>query len=509
MHRKRLIPTLLASLVVLAFAPIEARASEDNAGTTAANFLSVGSGAGIQGRGGATLGLWGDLTMVGWNPGALGWLRETEIAFAHATLLEEHTQDYMALGGRFGRSSVRWSLSGLYENEGTFESRDEFNNPIGSFGVSRFAGGGHVAFPLGPSAALGVGGKWVNENLGDSQGAGVTFDLGLHFRSGAFGFGAAAQNAFGEMKFGEQSFDFPTNYGAGVAWSHRPTGLRVAVDANFPNAYYTDVRGGLEWRWRNMLALRGGYRSELGAPDGEALTGPTFGMGAGAYGMWLDYAYIGVSLRPGRMSGGAFAAVAPSDDIWSDDSPAVDPAVEPDAKLPPREPKVEQPKAPKPAKVEKPRAPKPAKTKPVEAPQAGEALPPTAAPSGVQEAPASPPPAEAAPAPTPVKQPKAEKPKVEKPKPAPKAAAPKAEPPAPAEVAPATPAKQPKVEAPKPQAPAAPAVRPATIKVKPGETLEMLAKQWGVSVPALMMENDLVSTTVKPGQTLKLPAKGR
>lgn len=43
-------------------------------------------------------------------------------------------------------------------------------------------------------------------------------------------------------------------------------GLRVALDANFPNVYYQDVRIGAEWRWRDLLALRAGYRRELDAP---------------------------------------------------------------------------------------------------------------------------------------------------------------------------------------------------------------------------------------------------
>jgi LysM repeat protein len=52
---------------------------------------------------------------------------------------------------------------------------------------------------------------------------------------------------------------------------------------------------------------------------------------------------------------------------------------------------------------------------------------------------------------------------------------------------------------------AQPDKRPLKIKVKGGETMEMIAKRWKVSVPAIMMENNLVSDQVRPGQTLKLP----
>jgi len=125
--------------------------------------------------------------------------------------------------------------------------------------------------------------------------------------------GVAAQNAFGRMKFGNSQFDFPTSYGAGIALSHETSGLRVALDANFPNAYYKNMRGGAEWRWKDLAAVRVGYRTELGAPAGEALSGPTFGMGAGVHGVWLDYGYlisshsesqhrIGMSFKPGHIN---------------------------------------------------------------------------------------------------------------------------------------------------------------------------------------------------------------
>ncbi len=303
---------LFASLAIVA-SPGAARAGSEAAGTTAANFLSNGSGTAVLGRGGATLGLSGEAGLSSWNPGALGFLRETQVSLSHATLIDEHTQEYLAVGGRMLRTDLRWSAFGLYESEGSFEGRDAFNNSTGSFNVSSFAGGGHFAYPIGGVASIGVGGKWVNESLGPNRGSGMAWDAGFQAHTGMFGFGFAAQNAFGQMRFGNQTFDFPTNYGVGVALDHAESGLRVALDANFPTSYYNDVRTGVEWRWRDLVAVRGGYRHALGAPTNETLSGPTFGFGAGVYGMWMDYGYVipgsgesqhrfGLSLRPGRMS---------------------------------------------------------------------------------------------------------------------------------------------------------------------------------------------------------------
>src|SRR5262249_51781888 len=94
-------------------------------------------------------------------------------------------------------------------------------------------------------------------------------------------------------------YPFPTNYGFGVAVTHPATGLSLAVDANFPYAYANDVRAGAEWRWKDVLALRAGYRHEMSDRQDDPLSGPTFGIGAGANGFWLDY----VSLASGNQDG--------------------------------------------------------------------------------------------------------------------------------------------------------------------------------------------------------------
>src|SRR4029079_6006488 len=85
---------------------------------------------------------------------------------------------------------------------------------------------------------------------------------------------------------------FPSNIGAGISYSLPVTGLRLAVDANFPQAYYSDVRMGAEYLWHDAIAIRAGYPHEMSDAGTDPLTGPTFGLGAGWNGMWMDYGYI-------------------------------------------------------------------------------------------------------------------------------------------------------------------------------------------------------------------------
>jgi hypothetical protein len=300
-------------IALLLAGPAAALAGGDAAGTTAAGFLSVGTGAGVLGRAGATQGLSGDLAIVPWNAAALGWLTETEVALAHAGLDDQARQEWAAVGGRLGHSPLRWAFDGLYQSEGSFDGRDAANNPTGSFDVSSMAMAVHFASPLGPFVTAGVGGKYVGERLGTVSGAGFTADAGLQMRAGIVGAGISATNLGGSMSYSGCRYDLPTNVGVGAALDLPFTGIRLAVDANFPHAYYQDVRAGVEWRWRDVVALRAGYRRELNAPADLAGTGPSFGVGAGARGMWLDYAYIvpalgdgqhrlSVTLRPGMFA---------------------------------------------------------------------------------------------------------------------------------------------------------------------------------------------------------------
>jgi hypothetical protein len=268
-----------------------ARAGFESAGTTAANFLTLGAGARALGMAGASLGLGEDAGAAAWNPAALGWVNGTEAALSHAGLPDRSLQEWGVVGGRLGATQTRWAVSGLYQGDGSIEGRDATGAPTGTFSVSSMALGATLAQQVGGRATLGVGVKAVRENIASATGTGLTFDAGLMVRAGAFGIGVAAQNLGGRMAFGASTYPFPTTYGVGVGFSHAATGVRVALDANFPDAYHRDLRAGAEWLYRGALALRAGYRHELGS-SGDPLSGPSFGLGASHRGTWLDYGYL-------------------------------------------------------------------------------------------------------------------------------------------------------------------------------------------------------------------------
>lgn len=535
MHRIRLTALALIVSAGLAHAGIE------NAGTTAANFLSVGTGAGILSMGGATLGAGRDLNAAAWNPATLGFLSSSQYALSHAALALDVSQDWVAASGRVGRSQTRWAASALYQNDGTFEGRDAFGAPTGSFNVSNLALGLAVARPFTPDVTAGARFHLVNESLGSASGSGFGVDLGVQARRGAFGFGAAARNLGGKMRYDDGTFEMPSVYGLGASWADEAKGLRFALDANFPRAYYNDVRVGGEWNWQQRVALRAGYRLELGGDSDEPLGGPSFGLGTGVNGLWFDYAFLagsdqaqgahrfGVTFHPsffqkhggvpmaGDSPAGAPAPVAaaappaakpapksapkpaaaePKPDVAAPKPEA--PVAKPNVALPegatasqatarevePAAPKLEASKSVKVPRLAKPEAPAPVAVAPARAPAAAKPVPAPVA--------ASPEPVAAKPAPAPV----AAKPETAADAPAPAPA------PAIARVA-SSPAPTVVVVKPAPR----PESRPAQVTVQKGESMADIAKRWGTSVPAIMMENNLVTSQVRQGQKLKLPKR--
>jgi len=302
-----------AVALLLACGP-HAHAAGEAAGTAAAAFLSLGSGASVQSMAGATLASGDDLASASFNPAALARVDGVQLALAHLPLPAGATQDWLAAGGRLGGSGPGWGLQGVFHRESGIDGRDASNNPTPALTATDLAVSGQLAVPLGAGAEAGVSAEWVQESLAGASGSGFGFGLGLRGRLGAFGLGLAARHLGGGLDHGGTRYELPRVLAGGVAWSDEARGLRLAADLESPAHYYDALRIGGEWRWRGMVALRGGYRHTLGAPAGEPLTGATFGFGTGVAGWWMDYGFtpgggaaagehrVGLMFRPGGRS---------------------------------------------------------------------------------------------------------------------------------------------------------------------------------------------------------------
>lgn len=321
MRRARTRLAALAALLALAAALADgARAGDESAGTRVASFLTADAGAAVAARGGAGLALAADLQSAALNPAALGALGGGRFAASHASLPGGAAHDWAAWGGRAGASELRWGVSGVLRGEGTIEGRDAANRPTGEARARSWALAVQLARPLGPHLAVGGAARWVGERIGESGGDGLAFDAGAQLRAGPVTAALAAQNFGGGMNWGGRRWSMPASLGAGLALEHAASGLRLVLDLAAPADYFRSARAGAEWRLRHRLALRAGWRHELGAPPEERRTGPAFGFGVGHGSLWLDYGLalagdgesvhrIGLDLRRLAAPG---AAIAPA-----------------------------------------------------------------------------------------------------------------------------------------------------------------------------------------------------
>ena len=464
MTARRLRIALSLCVAFSGFHAARSHAAGEAAGTAAGSFLSLGNGASALSMAGATLATGGDLASAAWNPASLARIDQLQFSFTHAPLPGGASQEWFAAGGRMGLSpDTRWGLSTVFQREGGIEGRDASNNPTGTVSATDLAVGLKLAHRFGENFDFGVGGEWVHESLADASGSGFAFEAGVRGDAGPFGLALAARHVGGGMSWDGVRYDLPAVIAVGGSWTDAARGLRVNADFDMPSHYYKTVRLGGEWLWRGQVALRAGYRGDLGAAAGEQLSGPTFGLGTGVGTMWMDYGFalngadgsgqhrIGLTFRPGMIFGGGLAA-------------------QPVAA--PREPK------PAPVKVttrEPERKPEPA-PKPAAKKEEAKVVPATT--------PASEPAGNLTPGPMPVM------------------------PPAPAKTEPATPPAvqaAPTTGAPPAESPAKPQERPTSVVLGQNETLADLAKRWDTTVPAIMMVNNLVSERVRPGTRLKLP----
>lgn len=436
------------------------------AGTAAASFLTVGSGASVLAMGGATLASGDGLAASSWNPAALAGLRTLELAMSHAPLPGGASQDWFAIGGRMQGAPTRWAVQAVFQREDGIDGRDAANLPTGTISVSDLALTARLAHPLGRHVSVGLGAEWVHEVLAGVTGSGYGFEAGVRARVGAFGAALATRHAGGRMSYDGATWDLPTVIAAGGSWQDDAHGLRVTLDAESPTHYVRNVRAGAEWQWRQMVALRAGYRRQIGESGLETLTGPSFGLGTTIAGLGFDYAFIpGATEANGEHRMGL---------VWRPGSSDAASRAKPTARASrAKRPAVELIKrAPAPTPMSAPASPPVAPSAavvpvvPVPAPRDTVAQMPVTSPRVVRDSVATA---------APVLKRKAVTP----------------------------PPSDPVMFAPVPSPVASP--RPTHVVVAAGETLFTIARRWGVSVNALMMENDLASDRVQMGTRLRLP----
>jgi len=282
------------------------------AGTSSGAFLKIGVGARAVALGEAFVAVANDPSAIVWNPAGLASLLRQEVQFSHAAWPGDVTHDFLVyvMPSRRLGGSVAVQL-GMLSTQ--LDETDEYH-PFGTgrtFSYSDFVVGAAYGRRWTDKLLIGVGIKYVREDLGSQVGGPVTsatlVDLGSIYYLGYgsvriatslsnFGpemtpSGSYVSPYSGEMR-SYDGFDPPIQFRYGLAFEAIETAqqrLTVATEIVQPADNAQRVKAGLEWAWQRRYALRTGYNFNSDVMRFSAGLGITMPMNL-AHGT-IDYAY--------------------------------------------------------------------------------------------------------------------------------------------------------------------------------------------------------------------------
>ena len=272
--------------------------------TSSAQFLKIGVGARAVSMGESFVAIADDASALFWNPAGAALTPDRSAFFSHTDWAVDIDYDYFAYIqnlSNFGRLGV--SFGTLYTDD--MPITDEYH-PDGTgafFSYSDLFLGITYAKALTDRFAMGTTVKFIQEDLADLKSKSWAVDLGTHYNTGfkTIRFAVSIVNfgpnikPKGKTTAGEEYEDFspPTIFRFGIAFDpyfssmHKIT---TTMQVNHPVDNAEDINIGTEYWWRQMLALRAGYRTGadeggLSAGMGILLTPPVISQ------LILDYAY--------------------------------------------------------------------------------------------------------------------------------------------------------------------------------------------------------------------------
>lgn len=312
--KKDLKKILLLIIVSVAFGNLELRAQlfptlgGQRAGISTAQFLKIGVGGRASSMGDAFIAVANDASALYWNPAGLVQSDQNSVIFSHNEWLVDIKHEFIGVAYHLSANDV----VGV-----AFTSLHMEDMPVTTevmpFGTGEYFTFGDVAFSLTYSRKMtsqfSFGGtiRYFEETLDKLKMRGVMIDLGTYYWTGlgTSRFAVAITNFGNELTpdgkvvlFGRrevsqwQSFSPPTMFRIGFAFEPYQTDIQrvtASVQLNHPNDNSENVSAGVEYSWREIFYLRGGYKFNVDEQN------YSFGMGLkaplGIADVTFDYAF--------------------------------------------------------------------------------------------------------------------------------------------------------------------------------------------------------------------------
>lgn len=279
------------------------------AGVSALSFLKIEVSPRAAAMGGAQIAVKGDGYAAQWNPAALADLKRLTVTGANTFWIAGINHAFFTGALPVKRVGV-FAVQAVALTTGAMERRTEFQpNGTGEyFYASDAAIGISYAQSLTPMFSYGITLKYINETLDNYTAHTAVADLGFLYRTDfkklnfavtlqSFGPNSRISGVAPETPIAPPSRTFgsyppPTTFSLGASITPLETEksrLLCALQLNHPNDAAANVRIGIEYSFRDLFFLRGGYK--IGVDD-EHL--PTLGFGLrtriGKHPLYIDYA---------------------------------------------------------------------------------------------------------------------------------------------------------------------------------------------------------------------------
>ena len=313
-------------IIMLITAYISMAGEISKMGTTAAQFLKIGVGARASAMGESYVAVANDASAIFWNPAGMAQMKKSEVLFVRTNWIADITYDFATLAipiqgiGSFGLFYQGLTMGEMkvrteYQPEGTGEL----------FNASSFALGASFAKQITSRFSFGITGKFIKESIWHESASTFAVDVGINYNTALKGLrlGMTVSNYGGKMRMDgkdllrfidvdpnldgnneniisalkTEEYDIPIIFRVGLAYNAFDTDfhrLTISLDGVSPNDYKEHLNAGLEYAFRNMVFLRGGYKgiginnSEVGFSAGAGLKY----IMSGGWGLSVDYAYV-------------------------------------------------------------------------------------------------------------------------------------------------------------------------------------------------------------------------
>jgi hypothetical protein len=252
---------------------------EQRVGISTAQFLKIGVGGRATALGDAFVALANDASALYWNPAGLVQFENTQVFFSHNEWIVDIDHDFLGIVYHLDKSNAL----GIAVTSLSMKDMP-VTTEFALLGTGEFFGFSDIAVALSYSRRMteqfSFGGtiRYIEETLDKLKMRGVMIDLGTYYWTGlgTTRFAVVVSNFGNQLapdgevvligkreKSDWQSFSPPTTFRIGFAFEPYETTehkITTSIQLNHPNDNSENVSTGLEYNWRDIVYIRGGYK---------------------------------------------------------------------------------------------------------------------------------------------------------------------------------------------------------------------------------------------------------